>query len=502
MRNETTLGGGGSPGHAQTPNPHATRLTRAVNPLREAARIDTNELTPIKAKGLLQNDEGVELPVVLYIASTNSLYASFPVGGAPTESTVFEHLVVQLGDHDVTLSRCRFEPLPDSRPYAGKLLFLDDVFDCQALIVDRKVISTRNAFQNLSLVMSKKDTVRPEFRQYAVDLIYELSAYKKFFDEQDELLAVEPPDVRRAAMEALRRGEGRAFFDAFDKRLADLDELVQGYGKDDYERHGYFLRRTAWEFIKPSEFLRRTNLKPRGYAGDADMMMMAYKNEYVGESIFGQLMHKHPLETPAAEAVRARRHVVARAIQQTRLDRPNDKLRFLSIASGPAMELVDIFETKEDCRKMECVLLDQDAYAFDFSRESVRGIEQKHGEKLTVSFVNESVRTMLRRHQNALQIGSFDVIYSMGLFDYLTPFVAQAVLGKMYEMLKPGGTVVVGNFHVGNPTRHYMAYWMDWVLYHRQESDMFELAASLPGGTPSLEFDPTGCQMFLSVRKP
>jgi extracellular factor (EF) 3-hydroxypalmitic acid methyl ester biosynthesis protein len=419
----------------------------------------------------------------------------------PSESTTFEHLRVAVGDNDVLLSRCRFDPLIGAKPYDGKIIFLDDVYDCHALIVDRKVISTRNAFQNLSLVMSKKDSVRPEFRQYAVDLIYELSAYKKFFDEQDELLQHEPLDVRRAAMEALRRGEGRSFFDAFDKRLADLDELVQGFSKDDYERHGFYLRRTAWEFIKPSEFLRRTNLKPRGYAGDADMMVMAYNNEYVGETVFGQLMHKHPLETPAAEAVRARRHVVARAIQRARLEAPSKNVRFLSIASGPATELIDIFETPDDCQKLECVLLDQDAYAFDFSRESVRRIEKKHGQKLSVSFVNESVRTMLRRNQSALNIGQFDVVYSMGLFDYLTPFVAQAVLAKLYEMLKPGGSVVVGNFHVGNPTRHYMAYWMDWVLYHRAEGDMFELASALPGAVPSLEFDPTGCQMFLTVKK-
>lgn len=494
MRSETQVGADG----ARISDPHATRLTRAVNPLRETR--DNDDITPLNARGTLQND-GVEVPVMVTPASKNALYASFPLGSAPTQCTVFEHLNVWLGDNDVQLSRCRFDPLPDSRPYAGKIIFLDDVFDCEAMIAERKIISTRNAFQNLSLVMAKKDSIRPEFRKYAVDLIYDLSAYKKFFDEQDELLLHEPLDVRKAAMEALRRGEGRAFFDAFDKRLSDLDELVQQYGKDDYERHGFYLRRTAWEFIKPSEFLRRTNLKPRGYAGDADMMVMAYRNEYIGETVFGQLMHKHPLETPAAEAVRARRHVVANAIHRVRDENAGKPLRFLSIASGPATELLDIFDTQQSCEQLQCVLLDQDTYAFDFSRQSVRAIEERHGVAPDVSFVNESVRTMLRRNQSALRIGEFDVIYSMGLFDYLTPFVAQAVLGKLYEMLKPGGSVVVGNFHVGNPTRHYMAYWMDWVLYHRGEQDMIELARKLPGGAPGLEFDPTGCQMFLTVKK-
>ena len=341
MRSESDSGG-----ELARSDSHATGQTRAQNPLREV-REDQGDLTPSMLRGALVS-EGVELPVVISVASNNSLYAAFPFGGEPPSSAVFESLVLQLGESRVTLSRCRFDPAERQGAFAGTIVFLNDVFDCKALVLERKVVSTRNAFQNLALVMAKKDSVRPEFRSYAVDLIYELSAYKKFFDEQDELLAGEPAAVRKAAREALRRGEGRAFFDAFDKRLAALDELIQYFNKDDYERHGYYLRRVSWEFIRSSEFLRRTNLKPRGYAGDADMMMMAYRNEYLGDTVFGQLMHKHPLETPAAEAVRARRFVVADAIAAARKQAPSSRLRVLSIASGPAAELVDIYRTPED----------------------------------------------------------------------------------------------------------------------------------------------------------
>jgi extracellular factor (EF) 3-hydroxypalmitic acid methyl ester biosynthesis protein len=87
----------------------------------------------------------------------------------------------------------------------------------------------------------------------------------------------------------------------------------------------------------------------------------------------------------------------------------------------------------------------------------------------------------------------------MGLFDYLTPPVAAAVLRRLYALLHPGGTLLVGNFHVGNPNRNYMAYWLDWVLYHRTEDDLRELGAQLPGARVQVGFDPTRCQMFLEI---
>ncbi|GAH98529.1 unnamed protein product, partial [marine sediment metagenome] len=67
--------------------------------------------------------------------------------------------------------------------------------------------------------------------------------------------------------------------------------------------------------------------------------------------------------------------------------------------------------------------------------------------KIEVDYLNASVRTMLATRQLIKEWGQFDFIYSMGLFDYLTPPVATAVLGRLYQLLKPGGDMLIGNFH-------------------------------------------------------
>lgn len=131
----------------------------------------------------------------------------------------------------------------------------------------------------------------------------------------------------------------------------------------------------------------------------------------------------------------------------------------------------------------------------------VRSVEARHQRPIEVTLVNDSVRTMLRDARITERLGRFDFVYSMGLFDYLTPPVAKAVMRKLYELLEPGGTAVVGNYHVANPSRFYMAYWCDWSLFYRSEEEMLALAETLPGARLKLDFDDTRCQMFLRVTR-
>ncbi len=109
---------------------------------------------------------------------------------------------------------------------------------------------------------------------------------------------------------------------------------------------------------------------------------------------------------------------------------------------------------------------------------------------------------MLRGAAALERWGKFGFLYSMGLFDYLTAPVAKVVLRSLYSLLEPGGELVIGNFHVHNPTQLYMAYWMDWVLLYRSEAEMLALAEGLEGAEAKVVFEDTGSQMFLCVRKP
>jgi extracellular factor (EF) 3-hydroxypalmitic acid methyl ester biosynthesis protein len=428
-------------------------------------------------------------------------------GGARLEDGVeLPRVEVDVEGGTIALGRCRFtSERAGAASSSGRLVFVDDVYDCRALVEDGKFVDLRGFFQNLPLVLAQRERIRPEFQRYCANLAYDLAVYRRFFDEQDRIIAGERAEIADAARDALRRTEGRRFMSFLDAKLEELAALVRGYGPEEHEQHGYYLRRALWPYIAGATFLRHTNVKPRGYAGDAEAMQMAYANAYVGDGLFNQLLHKHPLETQAAEAVRGRRKLVVRVLREV-LARfpglPRHGFRFLSLASGPASEMADLFLDREDLDRFHCEFLDQDADALEMARRTLHEVEQRLRGRVDARYVSESVRTMLRARAGSDRLGRYHVVYSMGLFDYLTPPVARAVLARAFDLLLPGGTLVVGNYHVSNQTRLYMDYWMDWPLYYRTEENFLGLAEGLPATHVSLGFDETGCQMFLRLDRP
>lgn len=437
-------------------------------------------------------------------ASRLSLQVAFEGGVRIPDATVLEWVELE-GEQRVRLGRCRFAAEGGAAlESVGRLVFLDDVYDCESLVRDGKFMDLRGFFQNLPLVLAQRERIRPEFKEYCARVSYELSVYKRFFDEQDRIIAGEPDEVAHAAREALLRTEGRRFLGFLDDKIGDLDAIVHGYTHEEHERHGFYLRRILWPYLMAGEFLRRSNLKPRGYAGDAEMMLMAYENAHVGTYVFNQLMHKHGVETRAAEAVRSRRRLVPRVLREVAERAGNLPARgfhLLSLAAGPASELEEIVRDAADAERFDMTLLDQDPFALDLARETVRRVEAARGARLSVRYVQDSVRTMIRTRDLGRAIGRHHFVYSMGLFDYLSSPVARAVLAKTWQVVLPGGTLVAGNFHSSTPTRYHMAYWGDWSLWYRTEEAFLALAEGLDYASARIDFDETGCQMFLRLEK-
>lgn len=416
--------------------------------------------------------------------------------------TAFERVVIALDSSSPVLGPARF--MADSPSREGILVFTETAYDCEALFASGEVLDLGILRRRQELVMAMKERVSDEFKQYMADLIYDLGVYKQHLDALDARLDAHDGDARRMAEAAILNDEMPSFSAFLQKRLDTMERTIAAFSREDHEHHGFYLRRQIWDIILLSPFMARTNLRPRGYAGDSAMMQMIYENDFRGETLFAKLLYKFSLEHPASRSVRNRRALVARLIRDHhRTEKPSgEAIRFMSVACGPAFELDDLYSAADDVARFNCVLLDQDHEALDEARATVRSVEERLGTPMSVEYIEGSVRTMLRTADPAGQWGHFDFIYSMGLFDYLTPPTAKAVAEKIYSLLAPGGTMLIGNFHVANPSRWFMEYWHDWVLYYRTEEDMRALTAGTAAVNTSILFEDARAQMFLIARKP
>jgi extracellular factor (EF) 3-hydroxypalmitic acid methyl ester biosynthesis protein len=451
-------------------------------------------------------EEGRRVAIEARHASRYSLWVRFLGKGARRNGSEFSRLFLTVQGEEFEFGRCRLVTEPNIEGYAGRLVLIEEFNDFESLLFRRRVDRLQSPFMNLPLLLDHKRQIAPEFRDYAAGLTYDLNVYKSLFDAVDAKLEGEPAHVRAVIERGVIANEGGQFHDFMSDRYGELDRIVADFSDEDHERHGFYLRRQLWSIIMCSPFMARTNLKPRGYAGDSEMMTMIYKNEYSGDSTFAKVLNKFPLSAPAAQAVRNRRGIIAEALRSFRAevaaDRRSKPLRVLSVACGPAWEITDIIRSAADAQDIHFTMFDQDQYALMEVASRVAETERRLDIALSVDYLRESVRTVLVTRELGAKWGKYDFVYSMGLFDYLTPPVARAVLVRLYRLLEPGGRMVIGNFRVGSPGRNFIAYWLDWVIYYRSEEDFKELAQALPGAESQIEFDSTGVQMLLYVTKP
>ncbi|MCX7999034.1 MAG: class I SAM-dependent methyltransferase [Leptospiraceae bacterium] len=387
----------------------------------------------------------------------------------------------------------------------GKLhlgIFLESEFIDMDLLHEKQIlVSQEDEIKRVILHLSVKDSVSLEFMQFASKFQYGLSLYKIALDELDKKFEKEPKKLQDSLFKAITQGIGKKFYDFLTDSIEELKVLTQNYNKHQNEVSGFFLRKSIFQFILESEFLKRTNLRPKGYAGDAVMMEMLYRNEYLGKSSFGKIFHKHPIETSAADAVRNRRRYIDQLINLQMQSSNLQDFKVLSVACGPAWEIQDFFISSPYKEYVKFYLLDQDEDALAEAKKRIGMIEKGRYLK-QCEFVHESVRTILKNRNPAIVIGKFDFIYSMGLYDYLAFAVAKVLTEKLYSMLKEGGILVIGNYHEKNETRKYMEYVMDWVLYYRDEHDMLELTENLVApSSVNIEFEDSGNQMFMKIIK-
>jgi len=459
-----------------------------TNQIIKAKILDGNEYIPIEARYL----------------SKYSIYIRFLNGKSFPNGFIFKRFEVKFNGSNIKLGPCKLLKETKSNSKQARLVFVKDIYDLDNLFLNKNVIKLQSQFINLSLILRHKDKIKREFKDYTANLTYDLNVYQNLFDQIDEQIYSEKEEVVKILQKSIIESEGRKFMIFLNEKLDELEKLVADYSLDEHERHGFYFRKQLWNMILSSPIMARTNLKPRGYAGDYEMMKMIYDNHYEGNSTFGMIMHKHPMEHPAAQAVRTRRKLIASSFQDIeRSDKWDSQkgISLLSVACGPAYELQDIFADRTPREKYKFTLLDQDKSALNAARSTITNLENELSIKLNVKFLNESVRTMLKSKQISDKWGKFNFIYSMGLFDYLTPPAARVVAKKLFQLLLPGGEMIIGNFHVSNPSKHYMEYWLDWVLYYRTEDEFLALLESEKSAECSVFFENTGSQMFLHVKK-
>ncbi len=246
----------------------------------------------------------------------------------------------------------------------------------------------------------------------------------------------------------------------------------------------------------------RSYFKPAGYPGDFEIMNYVYDWQREGSDVYGQLLHRIGLEV--AECIGTRMHVVRKIIADVVRARANGKpARVMSLGCGSAREVQLYLEDQAaPDAPVEFTLVDQEqaALAYAYEKAYPRTLSEKPGAK--VRALNVSFTEVLRGGQWLDEIGPQDLIYSVGLVDYLIDRRARALATRLFERLAPGGLLIIGNMNEVELSNLWpMEFLTDWHLFYRTDQDMMAWTESMKGKRAWTETEPTDRVRLLHVRK-
>ena len=282
---------------------------------------------------------------------------------------------------------------------------------------------------------------------------------------------------QRVASALQRSQEICRIFEALNKHNASLVA----------EAKRIFLARTA-PWFDQSWIAHRSRSKPSGFPGDFAMLIKLYEQTTPACGIGGYI-DLCIQDLPLACAVRARM-ICAREFLLQAIAARSGEIRVLDIASGPCREFEN-WPNLENNQTVEVIAMDSDPLALEYVQTQVAS-------KLPAETRLRPVRHNALRTRSAKatigQFGQFDLLYSVGLCDYLTDEHLVSLLSAWRETLREGGVMYVA-FKDTEEYDHTPYQWhLDWYFYQRTHGDVLALYQAAGFDTQAMEIsrDETG----------
>jgi extracellular factor (EF) 3-hydroxypalmitic acid methyl ester biosynthesis protein len=432
----------------------------------------------------------------LHDVSMNGIGAYAPRGLNDLRG-VGERLPVRLGVRGATLHEgtgeiSRLEPTPFGTKVGVRLLD-------RCLNISQLVAKYDEAFIRASIEEFEESarSVAGEYRQLCADALHLLRTYRTALDrfQRTEPEAGEIEEMM-AECEARVLGQWRPLW-------YRANEIVAPIMNDPAALRA--AKRMTESLVTPeclgAPFVRRAYDKPFGYPGDFQALEMIYAWGREGDSLGDQLVHRIGIAT--AECVATRMLMMRQIIAEAVLQRAPAQVRITSLGCGAAREVCDYLQLRHMPAAVQFTLIDQDNAALSHVYQRTYADVRRLQGQAHVSCLHASFSKFLKAGELFRVLPLQDLIYSIGLVDYLSAPRAKALTAALYSRLAPGGMLVIGNLGESpRNTRWPMEFICDWRVNYRSEVEMIEMAADVPEAAVRTTFDSTGCVCLLTLRKP
>ncbi|MGQ0740984.1 MAG: PilZ domain-containing protein [Alphaproteobacteria bacterium] len=359
-------------------------------------------------------------------------------------------------------------------------------------------IARRSAMLNgeLSQLVSK------DYRAFCSDVLNVLRSYRVVLDENANLArqfghGFDEGGAFEACIEPLL-SQWRALW----RMGNDLARAVE-HKREALEASKEFTEIVLTPEMRGGAIWERSYAKPFGYPGDFGVMNQVYDWERRGNDVYQMLLHRLGLEV--AECIKTRMEVVKGVISRLLRERGADgTAQVMSLGSGPAREVeLYLAGTHVLPARAEFTLIDQEQAALRYAFEKTYPHIVRLKQHARVRCLNMSFTEILKSNEAFEAVPPQDLIYSVGLLDYLVDRRAARLTQSLYNTLAHGGLLIIGNMNETELSNLWpMEFIADWTLHYRDGKQMLAWVDGLRPAQAWTELDPTGRVRLLYVRKP
>ncbi|MBX3446780.1 MAG: class I SAM-dependent methyltransferase [Parvibaculaceae bacterium] len=381
------------------------------------------------------------------------------------------------------------------------LEFTSGYLDIPAIISEHDNLVLSQALADPHFGMS--EDILPEFLQLCTEIVNLFRSYKDLLETYEARLKATGPEREKLLHEALIACEDR-MVPQWKELWYRGNDVLESVWSDPavLARHKRYAERVLTPDFMPGAVMKRCYEKPLGYPGDYQIMNYVYEWQRVGNTPYEKLLHRIGIETGACVGTRLRmtQKIIAERVAENPGDEP---LNIANLGCGSAYEVYDYLKIGKLPRPVNFTLIDQDHRALTHAYEHAYPEVVRHAGRARVQCLQASFAQLLKAGALFRTLPPQDVIYSLGLYDYLSARRAKALTRDLYEQVKPGGKLILANVKKGRESCEWpLEFVTDWSLIYRTEQDMLDLLEGLDVANVTIEVDSTKCIYLMVADKP
>jgi hypothetical protein len=215
-----------------------------------------------------------------------------------------------------------------------------------------------------------------------------------------------------------------------------------------------------------SVIVKRAHDKPRGYPGDYETLELVYENKTISEGI-GFCIDKYMLNDDYIIAVRNRKDMMKEILSNYVKKVNSQLLNILNVGCGSCREIRELFQHGFNTDKdLIFNFIDQDEEALNFCRGKIKGIPGKF------IFMKEGIVNLPRHEKYKKILNGQDMIYSIGVADYLPDMVLAALIEFCFGLLNPKGKIIIAHKNITEYRASAPDWFCDWHFFPRNKEKL------------------------------